>query len=307
MHRILLEIPLPGGGAVPIYSYGFMLMLAFLAGTALAWRRGLRVGIPGQVVLDIALYAVIAGIIGARLAYILFEHVPDPTAHPLFDLVAIWKGGLVFQGGLVMALGVCLWYLAAHRLSPGQVADLFAPGIALGIALGRVGCFLNGCCWGKLAPPDFPLAVRFPPESMVYHHHAWLRASGELFHRMQDAGYETVYGNVPLPLPVHPAQLYTSVAMLGVFLLILLVERLPRIFDGMVMLVFLMAYSVVRFHVEFVRDDTPAYWAYGDFPGLRMGQILGVPTLLASVAAFCYLWARAARRRREAIGDTEGD
>src|SRR3989339_864464 len=102
MHPVLCRIPFPfGWGSLPIHTYGLMLMLAFLAGTALTVWRGRKAGIQAELVLDLALYSLVAGIIGARIAFLIFDSEADPASeHPLLDLVSIWKGGLTFQGGL---------------------------------------------------------------------------------------------------------------------------------------------------------------------------------------------------------------
>jgi len=294
MHRILIKIPVPfGDGFLPIYSYGFMMMLAFVVGIALAHRRARRAGLDPEVVMDIGLYSVVCGIIGARLAFIITDM---DTPRQLLEYVAIWHGGLTFQGGLFMALAVCIWYLRAHRLPAGRVADIFAPSIAVGLALGRIGCYLNGCCWGRICDHGFPLGVIFPVESSVHNQqlHAW--ETGGLITALEHAGYGSWIPGLPknLPVPVHPTQLYTSVAMLCVFLAVLAIERLPRRFDGMVMLAFLMLYSMVRFLIEFVREDTPLYLQVGGFAGLRLGQILALITVVATAGVFVCLWRRAA-------------
>lgn len=305
MHRILFELPIPGlPEPVRIYSYGFLLMLAFAIGTWLAARRVRQAGLSAQVAIDIALYSVVAGIIGARLAFLLFDYVPDPGKNTLLDMAAIWRGGLTFQGGLLLALFVCIWYLKAHKLRAGVVADAFAPAVAMGVALGRVGCFLNGCCWGTIAPPGHPLAVRFPAGSPAFGYHRYLMHMEQLLPRLEEAGYSGVPELQQYSCPVYPTQLYTTAAMLGLFLLLLLVERLPRLFDGMVMLVFVFLYSVVRFVIEFWRDDTLPYFAYGAFPGLKLGQIFAVLMAIASLAAFLY-FALAVRDGGGAKGDGE--
>lgn len=299
MHPILFRIPLPfSDDGLPVYSYGFMLMVAFVAGLWVTARRAQREGVPPQMVLDLGLYVIVSGIIGARLAFIVFDM---ETPRTLMEYFAIWHGGLTFQGGLFLALLVCIWFLKANQLPAGKIADIFAPGLALGVALGRIGCFLNGCCWGALCRPDFPLGVRFPPESNVWKYHMDLWQSGKLTGMMQQAGYAPPLPPLPesLPLPVHPAQLYATVALLGVCALLLLFDRLPRLFDGMLMLCFLLLYSAARFCLELVRDDTPLYFHLGSFPGLRLGQILALLTFAVAATLFAYFYCKSRGNREE--------
>ncbi len=317
MRRILLEIPLPfGWGALPIYGYGLMLVLGFLAGLALSVHRGRRRGIQPTVITDLALYCLLAGIVGARIAYLFLGYEADPlAAHPLLDLIAIWKGGLVFQGGLVFALGVVIWYLASRRLPAGKLADIFAPGIALGVAIGRIGCFLNGCCFGRICPPAAAHCVTFPglehPQGpgLVFFHHYSLMEAGELVPRLRALGYPPeTFGSLTetaLPLPVYPTQLYAAGAMLVVCLLLLAIDRLPKRFPGMLMTVFLMLYSAQRFVVEFWRDDTPYWFGWGDFPGFHFGQLAGIAVFLAALGFLLYRLAGGAGPEAEPPSSVE--
>ena len=302
MCRILIELPLPFlNRTVPIFSYGFMMMIAFAAGILLACRRAERVGIAREAIMDIGLYSIVCGIVGARLAFLFTDYQMNwASEHPVLDMFAIWKGGLTFQGGLFLALAVNIWYLTSRRLPAGKVADVFAPGVALGVGVGRLGCFLNGCCWGQIAPRGFPLGVIFPHDCGVYEHHRQMLYVDELLPALEKANHnhlaELLRHYAPLGLeriPVHPTQLYTALAMVGVFVFLLWVEKWPRLFDGMVMVIFLMAYSVVRFLIEFVRDDTPVLSWIGGFPGLRLGQLLAMLTLAVAVCFFAHLSRKA--------------
>ena len=317
MHPVLFNITLPFGISIPIHSYGFMLMLAFLAGIGLTLRRASRAGIPGQAVWDLSLYALVAGVLGARAAFLLFYYEADPASeHPILDLISIWRGGLVLQGGLLVALAVCLWYLYAHRLPLAKVADAFAPGVAVGIALGRIGCFLNGCCWGKICAADYPLGVAFPiyhtpgvPNASILQHWEALR-SDRLVPLLEQNGYRDLVAaamscdpfaeSPPVflgQIHVHPTQLYTTAAMFAIYLLVLLVERLPRRFDGLVMLAFLMLESATRFLIDFWRADSNPYFAWGTFPGLRLGQLAAVFIFAAAAWIAIYRWRRAAEQK----------
>lgn len=162
MGQVLFWIPIhtpwtPNG--VPVYGFGLMLFLAFATGTWLACRRGRRVGIPNDKLQDLILWLFVGGIIGGRLLYLWQFDIP------LTAFFEIWNGGIVFYGGAIGATVTAL--VAYHRMlkprgvTPWQVIDALAPAVALGLCLGRLGCFLNGCCYGHVAAPG-SAAVHFP-------------------------------------------------------------------------------------------------------------------------------------------------
>jgi phosphatidylglycerol:prolipoprotein diacylglycerol transferase len=150
---------------IPIYGYGMMLFVAFVACTVLASYLARREGIAPEHVQDLAIYLFVGGIVGSRVVYMIQEK------QPLSHLLYIWEGGLVFYGG---ALGGAVAYVVAyyavikkHNLSTLKLADIIAPCTALGLCLGRVGCLLNGCCYGQVACPDcLAIATPFPLSGM---------------------------------------------------------------------------------------------------------------------------------------------
>jgi phosphatidylglycerol:prolipoprotein diacylglycerol transferase len=166
MQQVLFRIPIHTGWTpegVPIYGYGLMLFVAFVACTWLAGRLARREGIATEHVQDLAIYLFVGGIIGSRVVFMIQYGLP--LAHFFY----IWEGGLVFYGGL---LGGALAYVVAyyavirkHNISTLKLADVIAPCAALGLCLGRVGCLLNGCCYGDVACADCP-AVHFPLSGM---------------------------------------------------------------------------------------------------------------------------------------------
>jgi len=228
MHPVLFRI-----GPLAIRSYGMMLALSFLVGVYLAMYRGKKVGIAPNQLMDLTVYIAVAAIVGARLFYV-FPHWEEFSGH-LTDIFnpfqggQIGIGGLTLYGGFILAVGVSMWYLRRHRMPVWKVGDALAPSIALGIFLTRIGCFLNGCCFGE--PSHVPWALAFPPESA--------------------AGY-----TFP-DTPIHPTQLYSSLYGLVIFGALLLLERFKR-FDGFTFWVFVLLYSVARFAVDFVRYYEPS-------------------------------------------------
>lgn len=165
MNQVLFWIPIktdwtPQG--IPIYGFGLMLFLAFVISTYLAGRRAERQGIPGERMQDLILWIFLGGLIGGRLFYMIqYRH---QIANPLTEFFQIWNGGIVFYGS---AAGGFVGYLIARRLMPRfnvsawRIGDILAPSVAIGLALGRLGCLLNGCCYGNAAPPGMP-AIHFP-------------------------------------------------------------------------------------------------------------------------------------------------
>ncbi len=164
MRQVLFHIPirianwLPNG--IPIYGYGMMLFLAFLLGTWVAGRRARQVGINPTRIQDLAIWLFVFGIGGARLTYMMVYHVPPG------DFFKLWDGGLIFYGSAIGgAVGFIFAYffvIRRHKLSGWTIVDVVAPSIALGLCLGRLGCFLNGCCYGNVACPDCTFQSHFP-------------------------------------------------------------------------------------------------------------------------------------------------
>jgi phosphatidylglycerol:prolipoprotein diacylglycerol transferase len=147
MYPILFQF-----GRFSIYAYGFFIAVGFVTTLALASLkiRKSKTGISFGNLVDLFFYTVLSAIIGSRILFVLI-HFDDYRQNPM-QIFKIWEGGLVFYGGLLLAIGVSLWYMRWHRLPIWKVADLISPLIALGLFFGRIGCFFAGCCYGK----DFP-------------------------------------------------------------------------------------------------------------------------------------------------------
>jgi phosphatidylglycerol:prolipoprotein diacylglycerol transferase len=268
VHPVIFTIPILGG--IKLHTYGLMVALGFLVGIAWVAYEAKRVGEPPEKLMDLCFYVVVAAILGSRLYYML-ESEPDFWRRPL-DFFKIWQGGLVFQGGLIGAVLVAIWYLRRHRLSFWKVADIFIPGVAIGHAFGRIGCFSAGCCYGRPAPVGFPLSVIFPsnPECLA-----------------------------PSGVPLYPTQLMESFAELCIFL-ILVWFRKKKKFDGQVMLLYLILYSIVRICLEFLRGDQTRSFEIGQ--ALRIGHVFSNAQILSfSFIAFAVIiWM--VRSRRSALG-----
>lgn len=251
-------------GPLAVHWYGLMYLLGFALFVWLG-RRRLRhepyrsLGWQPRDVEDMLFWGVLGVIVGGRLGYVLFYKPLEYMAHP-WQIFAVWQGGMSFHGGLVgVLIALALWARRQHR--PWlQVMDFVAPCVPTGLAAGRIGNFINGELWGRVASPDLPWAMVFP-------------AAG--------------------PLPRHPSQLY-QFALEGLLLFALLwaYARTPRR-TGEVSAAFLTGYGVLRFTAEFFREPDAHLGLLS--LGLSMGQWLSLPMVVAGVL----LW-RWARRRAEA-------
>ena len=239
-------------GSFPVTTYGLFLAVGMLLALFAASRLAARDGLPRDKVYDLGLWTLIGGLVGSKLLMLLIE---DDVS--VFSLDFLRSGG-VFYGGLIggfLAVVGLVWY---HKLPFWKVADALAPGVALGQAFGRQGCFAAGCCWGK--PTDHIWGVHF-----------------------SDAGHE--YTGVPVVGPdgsdlfLHPTQLIESFAMLAIFGLLFWLHRKKK-FDGQVLIAYGIIYSMFRFSIEFIRDDPR-----GDLFGLTSATGLSTSQLISLVVA----------------------
>ncbi len=280
--RVLFVIPV--GNGLPVFGYGLFLMLGFIAGLLLACRRAKRYGgVSADAVVDVGLIAIVAGVLGARLAYLLLDYHPAEGIGTPLEWLAVWRGGLTFQGGLLLALVAGLGYLRWKRIPPGRMFDIYAPALALGVGFGRIGCLLNGCCWGAIAPNGSWFGMYFPEDSepMASQYWWYQNEPGLWPDMMRQLGYSA--DTTPI-LPVYATQIISAV---GLFLiaagLIWAEKRRPRRADGQVMVWFLFAYGVGRFLIEFWRADTPLRYGFGSFPGFKLGQWLALAMIAAGI------------------------
>ncbi len=233
----LIDLHLPFGVVLPIYSYGLMILVgfgaAFLLVSSLARRYGVRPGL----VFDIGIVAVASGFLGAKISFFLtnlhlFSYFLEDPVHR-FGLIT---GGFDFFGGLILAVPSVYWFLRRKGFEPFSFGDVLAPGIALAHAFGRIGCFLNGCCYGFRCDS---FGVSFPRGSAVYFDQL---SAGDL-----PAG-------ATASLPVFPTQLFES-ALLFLLTLALLFLFYRRSFAGQGIAFYLVAYGLIRFGLQFTRAD----------------------------------------------------
>ena len=284
MHRELTSF-------LHIESYSAFLFAGFLFGHLLARWHARRQGIEPRHIDNLTLLIAISSLFGARLFSWVFYQKPGTSVLENFKL---WGGGgLVFYGGMLGGAACGVVYALVTRRSFGKLADVYAPSLALGLAFGRIGCFMAGCCWGDVCAPDavadlspeshhqiatipwlsparFPLAVTFPPDTGAYQQHRRLGLIAEA---------------APRSLPVHPAQLYEAIL---VFVLCAWLHRaLRRVhLPGEILARFGMGYGAIRFGVEFLRADNPPLYA-----GMTLSQVISLLVGLLSLAFLLQKWA----------------
>lgn len=265
-------------GDFPINTYGVLLALAFLCALLVAARLGARDGLPRERIFDLGLWLLLAAVVGSKVLLLAVE--PEYRAEPsrLLSLDFLRSGG-VFYGGFLGAVLTAYFLVRRYRLPWWQTADACAPGIALGQAIGRQGCFAAGCCWGK--PTTLPWGVRF-----------------------SELGQQVT--GVPIDAHLHPTQLYESFAAFLFFAFLIWLHR-RKTFNGQVLLTYGVLYGATRFIIEFFRDDPR-----GDILGLTSLTHLSTSQLISLLVGISCLviliirWRRASNGSLDAGGKMAG-
>jgi phosphatidylglycerol:prolipoprotein diacylglycerol transferase len=225
MHSIAFHV-----GSLSVHWYGILVAVGFLAGLWTAGRRAKLVGISPETIHDLGPWLIIGGILGGRVLYVISYWREQFADNPFPEIFMIQHGGLVFYGGLIGATLATMFYIRWKKLPLWKLADILAPSIALGYVFGRLGCFMNGCCYGREC--DLPWGVTYPP------------------------------GHPTKGVPVHPTQIYDSLLNLGFYVFLAWLFRHKK-FDGQVFAVYLIGYAILRSFVEYFRGDYPVHYLGG--------------------------------------------
>lgn len=203
-------------GPITVYSYGLMLVIAFVVSTFLAAAQAKREKIDPETIFNLSFTVFISGIIGARILYVL-DNLNYYLRSPL-EIIMLQKGGLAWFGGLILGSICGILYIKRKNLPVYKIIDLFAPFVALGQAIGRIGCFLNGCCYGK----ESAFGIYSPAQGAV----------------------------------LIPSQLYSALILVVIFVILRIMQERPHK-NGEIFFTYLFFYSIKRFFVEYLRADNP--------------------------------------------------
>lgn len=235
-------------GPITLHTYGLFVAIGFFVGLVVTVRLGKSEGFGSQQIMDMGFIIILSAIIGSRVMYVLMN-ASYYTRAPL-DILKIWEGGLVFSGGVLGVVLTMLWYVKRHSLPLGKIADLWAPAIAVGQGIGRIGCFMAGCCYGK--PTDSICGVVFT------HSHSLAR---------------------PLNVPLHPTQIYSSLSGFIIFLVVLVLYSKKK-FEGQVFLWLMIMHSTARLAIERFRGDDRGILLGSN---MSMTQLVAILILITSV------------------------
>ena len=315
MHPELFEIPFIH---LTVRSFGLMMVIGFLLGFFLIGRLGRKISSNPQLITNLALYCLIAGVVGARVFYVI--HHFEKLQNPWTSMFAVWQGGLEFYGGVIFAIPVIVLYSRHHKLPIRPYLDIVAIALMLGLSFGRMGCFLNGCCFGK--PTELPWAIRFPYDSFAYfsqinanpernrpdpqlklphdEYSIYVNTTGRSYPKAfeeltEEQKFEVTKGKYRT-LHIHPTQLYSSANAALLCLLLYLFWRIsqraagsgntrmlfPR--PGQTFALAFILYGITRFLIEYLRDDNPfeyAWWAV--YKGGTVSQNLSIYLVILGV------------------------
>ena len=256
MHPLLFEV-----GRFPVYTYGVLLAAAYLTGLWFAVRRARARRLDADRVMDLGIWVIAGALVGAKLLLLVVDF-SYYSQHPA-ELLGIFRVGGVFYGGLILAVIVAVWYMRRAKLPLWPTMDAFAPGIALGHVVGRMGCLMAGCCWGRQT--SVPWGITFTDRLAA----------------------DTT--GVPLDIALHPTQLYEAGAELLILVVLLATERRGRNFPGRTFWLYMLLYAISRFVIEFYRGDPR-----GAIGVLSTSQLISVILVPLSIV----MLARLSRTRR---------
>lgn len=253
MHPVLFKVPV--FGEITIYTYGFFVALGFLVSMLWISRESRLKEINPAKVMDLAFYVIVSAIIGARIMHVLVSERVRFLEDPLM-IIKIWEGGLAFYGGLIASLLVAYWYIRRNHLPFWITSDVFAPAISLGHAVGRIGCFMAGCCYGREISHRTWYSLIFP---------------------------ENIGSFAPPNVPLYPTQLMEVFGELLIFSILLLI-RYKKKFEGQLLASYLILYAILRAFNEYFRGDISRGFVID--PWLSTSQFISVILFMIGVIIY---------------------
>ena len=313
MYQVLFHLPsfLPLVGGMPIYSYGVMLVIGFFAAMELAKFLARRSGLDPELFANAAIIALVAGVVGARLSHVI-ENIGDYTrpeltfTQNLWNAINIRSGGLTYYGGFLLAFAAVLAYGIYKKVPLRLGMDIIAPCVLIGLGFGRVGCYLNGCCYG--AQTNVSWSVEFPYHSDAYmqqFEEGKLQVPPELLRRAPDGrmlpapledfppgSSERALAMRQHSLPVHPAQWYSTIAAWLIAAFLVAYFALPHA-PGRVFALMLILEGVSRFLLEEVRAE-PVFAPFGKhiFGTMSYSMVLSIPLVALGIALWFWFGSR---------------
>jgi phosphatidylglycerol---prolipoprotein diacylglyceryl transferase len=268
-----LKLPIVRSG-IPVFGYGLMMFVGFSSATWLASRRVLKIGQPPEAIWDMMMWALVPGLIGARIIYLMQNWNQVFAGKQGSDLLlapfALWDGGIVFYGSVIGGIVGVVIYCRRRCINALAMFDVIAPSMFIGEGFGRIGCFLYGCCYGKAC--DFPWALKFPPDSLTFEK---LALEGRII------------ADPLSTIPLHPTQLYSSFAAFTLAgILAWFFRRRP--YDGAVLALGWILYPGNRFVLEALRDDEPKRWG----TSFTFSQLVSIGLLISGIVAMYYFSRR---------------
>lgn len=254
MHSIVFK-----WGGLTLHWYGVLFATGFLAGIFTATRRAPRYGLKPEFVADMSPWIIFGAVLGARALYVISYWKERFADEPIWEIFMIQHGGVVFYGGLIGAFVSSITFISLRKLPLWKVSDVLAPSIPLGYVFGRLGCLMNGCCYGREC--HLPWAIHFPVDA---------------------------YTGVPHEtkgMPVHPTQIYDSLLSLGFYLFLAWLYRRKK-FDGQVFAAYLIGYALLRSFVEYFRGDYPVHYLGG---WATPAQLVSMGIITAGVLLMIFL------------------
>jgi phosphatidylglycerol:prolipoprotein diacylglycerol transferase len=310
LHPELFHIPFTD---LTVKSYGFLMVCGFISAIFVIRRMSRDLGDHSEHITSAALYSLIAGVVGARIFYVIHYWGPQFSGRHIIDVFAVWKGGLELLGGVLLAVFTIVFYLLKMKLPVRRYLDILGIGLLLALGFGRLGCLMNGCCYGR--PTNSAISIRFPYGSLAYEsqirpdlarhrEEPYIQLPQDYF-VLQDGYYylkeikdldpqqkfEIAKGGPFRCLPVIPTEIYESLlAFAGCFAVYLHRQKgikiqkrggnLPFIFKpGTTFALMFVYYGVMRFIIEFFRDDNPI-----QADGLTISQNLSIAIVIINLA-----------------------